>query len=169
MKIKSVFVLFLIATLFINGWIFYNSSKGTVESHQESDSVTELVKPVIPEKVSQNKETTGLFVRKSAHVVEFLCLGVAVCVLVITVKVLFKRSLLGLGMFYVTTVAVTDEFIQSFTGRTSSVDDIVIDLMGGFVGLLSVWAIYGIYRLIRNKILKSHRLGGKYYEENQSS
>ena len=35
-------------------------------------------------------------------------------------------------------IALTDEFIQRFTGRTSSIKDVMIDIVGGCVGVATV-------------------------------
>jgi len=48
--------------------------------------------------------------------------------------------------------AVTDEFIQSFTGRGSSVRDVVLDFCGALTGMLLTFLLAELIRsLKRNK------------------
>ena len=64
---------------------------------------------------------------------EFAVLGLLVACLMFQLE--FPMARLGYGLFYVLAVAVTDEFIQIFTGRTSSVKDILIDFFGALLGI----------------------------------
>ena len=83
----------------------------------------------------------GLSVRKMAHFVEFAALGTVASLLF---RILFKNK----GMYASTVVlcgilvALTDETIQIFSGRGSSVRDIWIDVLGYSVGCLIVAAAH---------------------------
>ena len=55
---------------------------------------------------------------------------------------------MGDALFFALLCAVADEFLQSFTGRTSSVRDVLIDFGGAVSGLLlSMLLIRGVDRL----------------------
>lgn len=164
---KIVLVTLLITAVFITSMIFHNSLKSSYESYKDSDSVAQIVKPIVPEEVAENEKTLDHFVRKGAHAVEFFALGAVITSLVIFIKVYYRKFFAGTGAFFIAAVAVSDEFIQSFTGRTSSVEDIVIDFIGGSVGAVAVLLLFALCCFVRIQILKSHRLGGKEYEKNQ--
>lgn len=87
-------------------------------------------------------------VRKGAHLFEFCLLGIAVMHTVFVVGERFGRNVVGYGFFCVLMIAVIDEYIQSFSDRTSSVGDILIDFAGACVGFLFVWGIKTIIRLV---------------------
>ncbi len=83
------------------------------------------------------------FVRKFAHFFEFFVLGTLVFLNCRIIKNVYGKSFFGYGLFSVLGVAVTDEFIQNFTGRTSQVKDVLIDFSGAIFGLLVV-VLFGI-------------------------
>ena len=83
----------------------------------------------------------GEFVRKLAHLAEYFLLG-AECALV--------AALLSGGrplryiwscLFVPLAVAVMDEFLQQFAGRTSLVSDVVVDFAGAIVGVAVVMVV----------------------------
>lgn len=129
--------LLLALTLLVTACIFGNSLKNGEESHENSDKVVDIVEPIvkpITEKLPGDRGVS-FWVRKAAHVAEFFALGLCAMALGLGLKKRFGISSLGYVLFYVLLVAVTDEYIQSFTGRTSSVKDVFIDLGGAVLGI----------------------------------
>ena len=123
--------LVLLATLLI----FSNSLKGSVSSTADSDSVISLLNPLIEWIFGKDHQLDLHFlVRKAAHLVEFGALGFLVTLLILAWKQKKSRYFRGYEFFYVLAVAVVDEFIQSFTGRTSSVKDVLLDFFGALLG-----------------------------------
>ena len=72
---------------------------------------------------------------------------------------------IALCLFLLLAVAVIDEYIQSFTGRISSVKDILIDFGGGVTGLGLVSLAVLFHRLWRNRRMPEK----KYREENSDN
>lgn len=139
----------LILTLLILGvtaFIFSNSLKSSEASHQDSDVILGWVQPLLEKLFGERAADWSYWVRKTAHVTEFCVLAILVFCLI----AVLKKSLYGYGFFYVLAVAVLDEFIQSFTGRTSQILDVLIDFAGALLG-------FGLVRFI----IKVKRQTGK--------
>jgi len=146
MKTNFRLCLLLVLTLMATAYIFGNSLKDGAESHESSDKIVEIVEPVvkpIAEKLPGDKGPS-FWVRKAAHVIEFFVLGLCAMALGLALKHRFGPSFLGYVLFYVLLTAVTDEFIQSFTGRTSSVKDVFIDLGGAVLGIAVAGAVRAV-------------------------
>ncbi len=74
------------------------------------------------------------WIRKTAHFTEFAVLGALVSAWITLWKQKRSSAFYGYGLFYLLSVGVTDEFIQSFFERTSAVKDVILDFSGGLVG-----------------------------------
>jgi len=134
MKGKALKTVFVLIICFI--WI--NSSFSSHFSYEISNTVVKILSGMV---THAEKETAhslmpaiSLNVRKLAHFLEYTALGCAAMML----KLKSERKLtdvlfLGMG------IAVVDETIQIFDGRTSMIKDVWIDLSGFLVGLLLVW------------------------------
>ncbi len=130
----------IIAILIVTSIIFFNSFEDIVESHHASDVVIDVI---IPEQNSEN-ENLELIIRKMAHLIEYAALGVAVMLFVKCIERDYRKKLYALALFYVLFVAVLDEHIQSFSDRTSSTGDILLDFLGAVVGFAIVLLIHFI-------------------------
>lgn len=90
----------------------------------------------------QLQKNLSYFVRKAAHFIEYLILGVLLFLMFRTFNVsLWNRGIYSL--FFVLLCAVLDEYFQSFVFRTSSVNDVMLDFCGG---LLGVGVLLGVTR-----------------------
>lgn len=152
---KYILAIFLIAIIGITCFIFSNSLKTTEETYKDSDSVVDIVKPIVGETDKKDSYTIDFLVRKGAHIIEFFALGFSVAAFMFFISEAYKKCLYGWGMFYVLTVGVVDEYIQSFNGRTSSVEDVVIDFSGAACGILLAIIVYLVYKLIKFKKIKN--------------
>ena len=83
---------------------------------------------------------------------EFCILSVFTALLAVKIYKYKNEALFGFALFYVLAVAVSDEFIQYFSGRGSSVVDVVIDFSGATIGFLIIYSIYYFIPAIRKKI-----------------
>ena len=137
-------ILLFVAVIGVTAFILINSFMDVSSSHNLSEKVTVIVSP---------KGVYGLedIVRKLAHVVEFFALGVFTMLLSVFLHYRWKRNGIGFVLFYVLAVAVLDEHIQTFSDRTGSTSDIVLDFLGAFIGIALVWAVFKIARLIKTK------------------
>ncbi|MBQ8894615.1 MAG: VanZ family protein [Clostridia bacterium] len=147
MKRKRLIILLVLLVLAVTAFIFSNSLKGAEASNRDSDSIIALIQPLVERLFGQGAaDHLNYAVRKSAHVVEFALLGVLVSCLVLALK----KSLRGYEFFYALAVAVVDEFIQSFTGRTSQIKDVLIDFSGALLGFGIVFLITKLQKRKKN-------------------
>ncbi len=129
-------------TLLITLFIWSNSLKDSKRSTSASDTVIDLIQPVL-DSICKDAKQQSFFVRKLAHVSEFAALGIAVAFLHRKyTQYTLHKSFYGFAVFYGLAAAVTDEFIQSFSDRSDSVRDVLIDFSGYLIGALLVTGIF---------------------------
>ncbi|MBR6792914.1 MAG: VanZ family protein [Clostridia bacterium] len=128
--------------LLVTGFIFSNSFKGIEASRADSDVVLGWFRPLLERLFGPDAELMDFIVRKAAHMTEFCVLALLICWL----SGVLKRAFHGYGLFYTLSVAVVDEFIQSFSDRTSLVADILIDFSGALIGFGAVLLIKTIIK-----------------------
>lgn len=131
-KILLLAVLILLVVCFI----FANSMLDGATSCGMSSGLSAWLKAILDPGNYFSPRTFHVILRKSAHFCEF---GVLAVVLVAFVNEIRKcgRELTRLfPAFFCLATAVCDEFIQSFTGRTSSVCDVVLDFCGALTGMV---------------------------------
>jgi len=155
---RKVLIAAIAAVLMITSVIFYNSFVDLDSSHQASNSVVNAIHPMESYQKEDYIEHDILekLVRKLAHIIEYAALGIAVILLVKCVEKDYQKKLYATAFFYVLLVAVLDEHFQSFSGRNSSTDDILLDLGGGLLGGCLGYGIYGLLAKLkaRSKIIK---------------
>lgn len=106
---------------------------------QENQNETEHEQTATKEEPSKSHETlykmVHYLVRKSAHFLEY---GILAALTYWTFKGFNVNKLdqVVYSLFMVLSVAVMDEYLQSFVERTSSVSDVLIDFLGGITGIL---------------------------------
>ena len=130
----------LAAILIVTLFIFGNSFAGYDMSHDTSNSISEII---LPDKYSDSEKVL-LIIRKMAHLIEYAALGMAVMQFAKCVEKDYRKKLYAFACFYVLFVAVLDEHIQSFSDRTSSTGDILLDFFGALIGFAIVITIYFI-------------------------
>ena len=139
-------VLFSIFTILAAAFIFSNSFKSGPESLSQSNLVVKWVRAIIDPHERIPYETLSFFVRKAAHMTEFALLGISLGGLSESIAGLRGKNTPFLAPFLSLLAAVSDEFIQSFTGRGSQVSDVLIDFSGALLGMLLVWIVLMIRR-----------------------
>ena len=150
-KKRAVIVLSILIVLTIC-FIFGNSLKGPAESLEQSNSVGDVIRPIIDPDENLTDEEFSFFVRKSGHFVEYAVLGIECAILAF---VLCGRLTLA-GVLYPALgclfTADIDEFIQSFTERGSMVADVLLDFGGAITGIAIGFAIsYAVRYIYRRK------------------
>lgn len=150
-------LLMLIFGIIVVGWIglifFFSSqspnasnrqSRGAVDIFYMLDDHLDFTDTVIYEKavdffknviLQGEYETSNALIRKSAHVGIYLILGFMVSFFAYYYHKRYHLALI-LGISLPTLIAVMDEYRQSFTGRTSSLSDVVLDGFGATVGTI---------------------------------
>lgn len=149
-NIKRIF--YLILTILIISFIFYNSIKNGQESSDASRTILNYINHFF-EMIGTEISVTGYFVRKMAHFIEFFVLGISAMLLFDSFLGL-KIEILGYPLFLCTITPILDEYIQSFSiGRSSQVSDVLIDFSGAFLGILLIFIIL----VIKNKFRKNRK------------
>ena len=90
-------------------------------------------------------------VRKIAHLAEYGALGMWLWFLKLSLEKSEKQIH---GLFFCFTlllIGMLDEFFQSLSQRSGRVSDIIIDLLGGLLGMAAAIGIHWIYVKIRNR------------------
>ncbi len=146
-KLKPRYLITLIGALLVTVFILSNSFKNPDVSKKLSDSITDFVISGI----DVSRETAELFVRKSAHFIEFALLGILVMCLRNHIVAKWRKDFFGFACFLALAIAVTDEHIQSFYERTSSTGDIILDFIGTLTGFFIVWIVTKISRNKKQK------------------
>lgn len=134
------------------------SKPSVIESRAEAtggdvSEATAIVKskPPSQRKVTEQPSYFGhtmvYWIRKGAHLAEFACLGLLALLLFQSVGI---ASALKNSALTALSVALIDETIQIFTGRTATIRDIWIDLLGFALGA-------GVALLIRHFIQRSRK------------
>ncbi len=139
----------ILAVIVITSVIFVKSFENISTSHSYSDAIAEAISSDNADYIEKgNLEVT---IRKWAHVIEYAVLGIAVMCLLLNVHKAFNKPFFGVASFYVLAVAVVDEHIQSFSDRTSSTDDIILDFVGALLGFAFTFGVYLLISFIKNK------------------
>ena len=145
--INILLVLMVLALAFIWG----HSVIPAASSAEESQRVGQWLTPFLEWFVGEGNVTDHL-VRKLAHFCEYGALGMilgALALLWKTPSAFFRGSyafLLALA------AAVVDESIQLVAdGRGAQVQDILLDTAGSLSGLLTVWLLAALLRLLRKR------------------
>jgi VanZ family protein len=137
----------LAAILTVTLFIFGNSFAGYDMSHDTSNSISEII---LPDKYSDSEKVL-LIIRKMAHLIEYAALGMAVMHFIKCVEKDYRKKLYALACFYVLFIAVLDEHIQSFSDRTSSTGDILLDFFGALIGFAIVITMHFVYVKLKKR------------------
>lgn len=138
MKKITLHRLFLALIVLQTVFIFANSFASVEESVSVSGGVTAFLKNILDPSGRIDDEVFHHLVRKTAHFTEFFLLSALYTLF--RAGSTHKRELTLLAPLGGLATAVTDEFIQSFTGRGSSVRDVVLD----FAGVLTAYALVSL-------------------------
>lgn len=141
-------ILMLAALVFI----FTNSLKNGEESAEQSSVFVEVFQSTFDPDHTLTTEQATTIVRKDAHFTEFFVLGLTTSMFLYHLgKEINKRSIV-LPFFLCLLAASTDEFIQNFTGRTSSGLDVMIDFAGSALAIgITLLVIFLVERSIKKK------------------
>lgn len=140
-------IVMIIAIVAVTSIIFFNSFEDIVESHHTSGIVVDVIRP----NENTEKDSLELLVRKTAHLIEYAVLGIAVMLFVKCIEREYKKRSYAAGLFYVLLVAVLDEHIQSYSDRTSSTSDILLDFFGALIGFGIALVIFFIYVKLKKR------------------
>ena len=135
MKKYIPLIAFALLTVCVLSFIFGMSLQSKEESGNTSSGLVAKLKPILDPNNKIPQETFHRFVRKGAHFTEFCALGVCLWGLFANIGRLAGARFITLPIFVSLLSAVTDEFIQYFSGRGSMVTDVVLDFCGALFGI----------------------------------
>lgn len=154
---KKINVILLVLWMIVI-FLFSNepASESTKVTHEVTKTVVNLVGNVTGHKVNENEMNTiidqsFILVRKSAHFLEYLILGLLMFNVLKDYysidKIVFLLALL-LCMIY----ACSDEFHQLFVfGRSGQMKDVLIDTSGSFLGILLYYFLYNTFQIKKKR------------------
>ena len=146
LRSRGQVLFFALLSLLIVIFIFGNSLQNAKESNDISRGLLSWLKPFLMPLFGGSEDVMHEFVRKTAHFVEFAALGVCLGGAADGLRRPFWRDwLVFFPLFSLLSVAVTDEFIQSFSDRSSAVKDVILDFSGGVTGLIVVCVLIALY------------------------
>ena len=140
-KLNMLIVLFILISLLLTCYIFSNSLQKPVDSNNKSDVISDKLQSIIDPEFKIERKDFRKYTRKAAHFIEFAALGISLAIVFLCVYMKNSRKFISLPLFLTLSVAVTDEFIQSFNGRTSCLKDVLIDFSGSVSGILLIFII----------------------------
>ena len=150
---KKINILLLVLWMVI---IFIFSQDSAASSSEKSDTIASTIVNIISDVTHSDKieyyiDTIIVIVRKSAHFLEYLILGV----LLINVLKDYRDITLGVCLFAVLfclMYSISDEIHQLFVSeRSGRITDVLIDTFGSITGI-------SLYYFIRHKILNKQGL-----------
>ena len=141
---KSIFIVLLVLWM---GFIFSMSSENAEKSSNTSGQTIRVVLSAVPgfeeqpEEVKVNIiEKLQFIVRKSAHFIGYMILGILASGLILYYGNINKKYLLAFLICVI--YAISDEIHQLFVpGRAGQIRDVLIDSAGSFLGIIIVMAL----------------------------
>ena len=135
-----------ILVIAVIAFIWTNSALDSDTSHKLSNM---FLRWLFPNSDGADNNLTSFLLRKAAHFTEYAVLGTTVGIVAVFMRKNYGKVFVGLSLFGILMVAVIDEFIQSFSDRTSLVADILLDFSGAVVGLLLTVAVFRLVKYIK--------------------
>lgn len=147
------FIIFAVLSILVLIFIFYNSTRTGEQSNETSLGLMDFILSIIDPQGKLDTKIVHFVVRKAAHFAEFFAFGLCLCGMALAVLDDTERFYASFSLLVALLAAVIDELIQSFTSRTSSVKDVLLDFAGSFTGVIIAFLI--------GKIRRSHKAKAK--------
>lgn len=110
-------------------------------SHQTGEE-SQAVSEVIAGEINDGNQVIGFFVRKAAHLFEYLVLGILIMLFINTFSLNNKYQLM-IAIIFCVLYALSDEFHQTFvSGRFGTLVDVLIDSGGSLLGIALTSVFY---------------------------
>lgn len=141
---KTIFAVLLVLWM---GFIFSMSCENAEESSNTSGQTIKVVLSTVPEFEKQPEEVKvniieelQFIVRKSAHFIGYMILGILASGLILQYENINKKY--PLAFLICVIYAISDEIHQLFVpGRAGQVRDVLIDSAGSLLGIIIVMAL----------------------------
>lgn len=147
--VKATLIFLILVTL---SFIYIQSMLPREQSSKESDAVGDIVAGIVPPETKPGA-FLQLNLRKVAHFLEFALLGGEITLYIL----LFMRRgiVIYLSLISAPIVALLDETIQIYSGRASSIIDVLIDTSGFLTAAAIFYTVAAIVMLIRKNVNKN--------------
>ena len=124
-----------------------------------SEDISRVIIRLFPEYRDLNESTMTIlvrkidpFVRKAAHITVYGILGILCFLFGITFKSKDYKKQYLYSLFYCFVYAISDEMHQYFvSGRAGKGTDVLIDLLGAFIGITFIWSIVPNKKKLKSK------------------
>lgn len=154
---KTIFAVLLVLWM---GFIFSMSCENAEESSNTSGQTIKVVLSTVPEFEKQPEEVKvniieelQFIVRKSAHFIGYMILGILASGLILQYENINKKY--PLAFLICVIYAISDEIHQLFVpGRAGQVRDVLIDSAGSFLGIIIVMT----FEKLLIKFNKKHKI-----------
>lgn len=148
---KKVFRIVALTLCILNTlFVFSNSLMNADTSSTKSKGVRAFINSII-NRMGLSFEITEHFVRKAAHFMEFMLLGILLTLVLVAFDMVIHRNI-TIPLFFGLLIAVLDEFIQLHVeGRSGMVSDVVLDFSGIVTGVFFVLIILIIKKKASNR------------------
>ena len=154
---KTIFAVLLVLWM---GFIFSMSCENAEESSNTSGQTIKVVLSTVPEFEKQPEEVKKniieelqFIVRKSAHFIGYMILGILASGLILQYENINKKY--PLAFLICVIYAISDEIHQLFVpGRAGQVRDVLIDSAGSLLGIIIVMA----FEKLLIKFNKKHKI-----------
>ena len=156
---RFYFWLWLLLSIAWAAVIFSFSAQNAEKSSETSSRVVDIVvehfvpkyKKMPPQKQYTVRQMVTLYVRKSAHMMEYFLLGILLSnwfSVFIRTQWLWRMAAFGSGSLF----AASDEFHQNFSaGRSPQAMDVLIDASGVMCGVIAVSLLHILLSYIRGR------------------
>lgn len=132
-KFLRIFLLILIVLTML--FIWSNSLWGREHSAQQSGRVVAFLQTLLGVRFSE------IWIRKTAHFLEFFLLGAEITLYSVYDRTLVRRDV-GNMLAVLFGTAFLDETLQIFSGRGPAIADVWLDAAGGVTAMLLVFALH---------------------------
>lgn len=153
MKKRALLIIFCLLSVLWTGFIWINSMQSGEVSGEMSGSFTSTINAFLGA-ILDGVEISGLFVRKTAHFLEFALLALLFCSDIYILSDFDRNTpasklcFLWLALPCASAIAAVDETIQVFVdGRVGALTDVLIDSAGA----LTATAIFFLIAVLRRK------------------
>lgn len=136
--ISTIIIILIIA------FIWGNSYQAKSDSVRLSMFFTTNIQPLlIKVGFHPNLKIMDTYVRKLAHLTEFMALG---AVIYYTFKQIFTTHIAKKSILLAICIASLDEVIQIYTpGRTATIADVLLDTTGSMIGILIIKGLLKLF------------------------
>jgi len=149
-------IIFISFTVICMAVIFYFShqtgEESTAASENVTSGITNIIRPpdyenMTPQEQARYEYNLNILIRSNAHKLVYFTLAALVFCILLTVPEINFTLKICITYFFCLFYAATDELHQYFIpGRSGSVNDVLKDMHGVLIALISVLVIYSVYK-----------------------